>query len=119
MGGGPENRANNFHVEGKAMTTHPDTTSSPDAGLTQVGGIWYALYTVEGKRRRKSLEVTSINLARLARDRFYASIGAIPAKRGRPPLPDGIILQVRVEGKTVSKGRFSTMKEAKEAYGSR
>lgn len=104
------------------MTTYPDTARSPDAGLVQIGDTWYACYTVDGKRRRKSLEVASISLARMARDRFYASLGGEVARRGRPALPDGVThhphpYEVRVAGKHL--GYFRTDKEAKEAYGSR
>jgi len=41
-----------------------------------VRGIWYAIYRVDGKVKRKSLETPHFDFAIIARDLFYATLTA-------------------------------------------
>jgi hypothetical protein len=101
------------------MTTHP-RIKSPDSGLSFYRDTWRAEYTVDGKRRYRSLGTTQIGIARLKRDEFYAKLDADGAKpSGTVADPDSMRyiytrkpVILRLGGK---ERHFDTVEEAKAA----
>lgn len=101
------------------MTSHPKI-KTPDSGLSFYRGTWRAEYTVDGKRRYRSLGAESVAVARRKRDEFYAELDAAGAKpNGTVTDPDSmryIYLRkpviLRINGK---ERHFDTEAEAKAA----
>ncbi len=101
------------------MTTHP-RIKLPDSGLSFYRDTWRAEYTVNGKRRYRSLGTGDIKTARACRDAFYAKLDADGAKpSGTVTDPDSMRyiytrkpVILRLGGK---ERHFDTVAEAKAA----
>lgn len=101
------------------MTTHP-RSKSPDSGLSFYRDTWRAEYSVDGKRRYRSLGTADIAIARTKRDEFYAKLDAAGAKPSGTVTDPGSMRYIytrkpvilRIDGKD---RHFDTVKEAQAA----
>lgn len=91
----------------------------PDYGLFKSSGRWKVIFYLDGQRRVRGLDATTVEEARAGRDRIYAELAAEHGvdPPGPPERERGIHYRkpwVAWDGK-VKVGEFDSLKEAKTA----